>query len=274
MNKKQYAFITLAVLLTSLFISGCSVVERISKEYSKDKEEGYLNSKNVTQFTYDEKEYTILEDTVKREDVGGWVGYIRKLVVLDADGTILLQEDTGTTTLKTMADISDTQPNAAYMISFYNVYDCKADAEHGLIVDVNGKFHKAILSDSITDSDDIFHYDRQQPMTSAEHFSVNPDNCTQLMSGDKVYQITDEIVSDEQVGEYLDIIAESIVFDKETKLQIPQDELWDIDWDGDESSAQKRENWSYGDVHAIQNTDVSDAVAVEINSEYRIATCR
>lgn len=272
MKNKTLAFILSAVLLTGL-LSGCSGLTQKIEQYSSDKEECSLNTDHVTQFTYQEKSYTILEDTVSEEKLGSWVGYIRKLAVLDADGKILLQQDTEKTTIKSLADIADTQPDAAYMIPFLNVYACKDETVPKLIVNANGEYHKAILSDSVTDSDDVFHYDRQA-VASDENFSVNPQDCTQLIRADQVYQITDETVPDEQVGEYLDIIAKSIVFDKDTKLEIPKKDLEAIDWDGNGLSTQKRENWFYGEVHAIQNTDASDSVAVEINSEYRMATCR
>lgn len=34
------------------------------EEYSSDKEQCYLNTQNVTQFSYNGNDYTILEDTV------------------------------------------------------------------------------------------------------------------------------------------------------------------------------------------------------------------
>lgn len=273
MKNKTFAFILSTVLLIGL-LSGCSVLSQKIEQYSSDKEECSLNTDNVTQFTYKEKNYTILEDTVSKEDLSSWVGYIRKLAVLDVNGKILLQQDTEKATLKSLADIADTQPDAAYMIPFLNVYACKDETIQELLVDANGEYHKAIPSDSVTDSDEVFHYDRQQAVASDGDFSVNPQDCTQLIRADQVYQITDETVPDEQVGEYLDIIAKSIVFDKDTKLEIPKKDLEAIDWDGNGLSTQKRENWFYGEVHAIQNAVASDSVAVEINSEYRIATCR
>ena len=273
MKNKTLAFILSAVLLSGL-LSGCSVLSQKIEQYSSDKEECSLNTDNVTQFTYKEKNYTILEDTVSKEDLGNWVGYIRKLAVLDANGKILLQQDTEKTTLKSLADIADTQPDAAYMIPFLNVYVCKDGTVQELLVDANGEYHKAIPSDSVTDADHVFDYSKQQSVTSDGEFSVNPKDCTQLIMADKVYQITDKTVPDEQIGDYLDVIAQSIVFDKETKLEIPKEDLLKMDLDGKGSSKQQRESWAYGEVRAIQNTDVSNSVAVEINSKYRIATCR
>lgn len=273
MKNKTLAFILSAVLLTCL-LSGCSVLSQKIEQYSRDKEECSLNIDNVTQFTYKEKCYTILEDTISKENLGSWVGYIRKLAVIDEKGKILLQQDTEKTTIKTLADISDKQPNAFAIIPFLIVYESKDSSEEGLIVDASGRYHKAKLSDSVTDADNIFNYSKQRSVTSDGEFSVNPKDCTQLIMADKVYQITDETVSDEQIGEYRDVIAQSIVFDKGTKLEIPKKDLLKTDRDGKGSSKQQRESWAYGEVRTIQNTDVSNSVAVEINSKYQIATCR
>lgn len=273
MKNKTLAFILSAVLLTGL-LSGCSVISQKIEQYSNGKDECSLNTENIAQFTYQEKSYTILEDTVSKEELGSWVGYIRKLAVVDKNGKILLQQDTEKTTIKSLADIADTQPDAAYLIPFLNVYACKDETIQELLVDANGEYHKAILSDSVTDSGNVFDYNKQRAVTLDGEFSVNPQDCTQLIMADQVYQITDQIVPDNQVGEYLDIIAKSIVFDKDTKLEISQKDLNAIDWDGTGSSKQPRESWAYGEVHAIQNTDASNSVAVEINSEYRIATCQ
>lgn len=269
MKNKTLAFILSAVLLSGV-LSGCSVLSQKIEQYSRDKEECSLNTDNVTQFTYKEKCYIILEDTVSKEDLGNWVGYIRKLAVIDAKGKILLQQHTE----KSLADIADKVPNAFAVIPFLNIYESKDSTEKGLIVDANDGYHKAMRSDCVTDTDNIFDYSKQQSVTSDGEFSVNPKDCTQLIMADKVYQITDKTVSDEQIGEYLDVIAQSIVFDKETKLEISKEDLLKMDLDGKGSSKQQRESWAYGEVCAIKNTDASDSVAVEINSEYRIATSR
>ena len=66
--------------------------------------------------------------------------------------------------------------------------------------------------------------------TAEGEFTINTQNYTQLLCGDKVYQITDETVPYENIGEYIDIIAESYTFDNDTKLQISKEELYHIDW--------------------------------------------
>lgn len=274
---KKMILLVVAILLMGASMTGCSVLEKGIDEYSKDKEECVLNTDNVTQFTYKGDSFTILDDTLSNSELGEWVGYIRKLAVIDSNGKILLQQDTEKATFKTLADIADSEPDAAYIIPFLNVYTVKDGNTQELIVDANGGYHKAILNSSVTDKDTIFRYNQKVEAAEGD-FTINTQNCTQLLCGDKVYQITDETVPDENIGEYIgeyiDIIAESYTFDSETKLQIPKEELYHIDWSGKEKSSQKREQWTIGGIYEILDKDRTDSVAVEVNSEYRVAKCQ
>ena len=58
------------------------------------------------------------------------------------------------------------------------------------------------------------------------------------------------MVSDDELGSYIDILAESVTFDTETKIPLSKEDLSKIDW--------------YG-------TDKAEAVAVEVNNNYYIA---
>lgn len=271
---KKMILLVVAILLMGASMTGCSVLEKGIDEYSKDKEECVLNTDNVTQFTYKGDSFTILDDTLSNSELGEWVGYIRKLAVIDSNGKILLQQDTEKATFKTLADIADSKPDAAYIIPFLNVYTVKDGNTQELIVDVNGGYHKAILNRFVTDKDTIFRYNQKTEATAEGEFTINTQNCTQLLCGDKVYQITDETVPYENIGEYIDIIAESYTFDNDTKLQIPKEELYHIDWSGKEKSSQKREQWTMSGIYEILHKDRTDSVAVEVNSEYRVAKCQ
>lgn len=273
MIKKIVLFVS-AFLLIVTSTTGCTVLEKGIDEYSKDKEKCVLNTDDVTQFTYKGDSYTILNDTMSNAELGEWIGYIRKLAVIDSNGKILLQQDTEKATFKTLADIADSEPEAAYIIPFLNVYTIKDGNTRELIVDANGGYHRAIPNSSVTDKDIIFQYNQQTEETAGGDFSVNPKDCTQLLCDDRVYQITDEIVSNENIGAYIDIIAESYTFDSNTKLQIPKEDLYHIDWSGKEQSSQKREQWTIGAIYEILGKDRANSIAVEINSEYRVAKCQ
>lgn len=77
-------------------------------------------------------------------------------------------------------------------------------------------------------------------------------------------------MSKEQLGMYLDILAETVTFDAGSNRPLSKDELNEIDWDG-ASSGQQRERWFYMDVYEISGTDTADAVAVKVNNQYHIA---
>ena len=103
-----------------------------------------------------------------------------------------------------------------------------------------------------------------------DRFEVNPENATQLLWGRTVYQVTSDMVSDDELGSYIDILAESVTFDTETKIPLSKEDLSKIDWYG-ENAGQGRESWFYTDVYEIYGTDKAEAVAVNVNDNYYIA---
>lgn len=269
MNKIMNMFrgMLLVVCLCAL-LSGCSFVKEQIKEYADDKEPCILNSEDVTQFTYKGESYTILGDTVANENLGEWIGYIRQLVVVDDTGAIIMQEHIEDATFHGLSDLADKAPDAKYIIPFLNVYAAPNDATY-LIVDANGGYHKAIPSNQLTEADTVFDF-KTTAEKAADDFELDPTNATQIICGDRVYQVTSETVSKEQLGNYLDILAEKVVFDADTKMPLTKEELNKIDWTG-ASDDQTRESWFYVDVYEISGTDTSEAVAVKVNNNYYVA---
>ena len=249
-------------------LSGCSILQDGIKDYSSGKEQCYLVSEDVTQFTYKEETYTILNNTVSNDGLGEWLGYIRQLAAVDKDGTILVQEAIETATFETLSDLADKAPDAKYIIPFLNVYAAPNNASQ-LIVDVNGGYHEAMPSDQLTAADEVFDFKAVAENTSS-YYEVNPQNATQLTCGDHIYQVTEETVGTDQLGAYLDILAETVTFDKDSKHPLSKEEQNKIDWTGS-SAGQQREHWLYKDVYEISGTDPADAIAVKVNNQYHIA---
>ena len=137
-------------------LAGCTLQDRI-EEYSSGKEQCYLNTENVTRFSYKGNDYTILADTVSNGGLGEWIGYIRQLAAIDENGKILLQENVEPATFQSLADLAKKAPEAAYIIPFLNVY-AAPNADDYLIVDVNGGYHKAVISENVKDSDTVFDF--------------------------------------------------------------------------------------------------------------------
>lgn len=268
MNKSRKMMIVLLLTFVVCFsLVGCSLQEK-TDDYSSGKERCYLNTENVTQFSYKGNDYTILEDTISNGDLGEWIGYIRQLAAVDEAGKVLLQENMEAATFQTLADLADKAPEATYIIPFLNVYATPTTNDY-LIVDVNGGYHKAVLNENIKDTDTVFDFnDIDQSMSNK--FEINPENAMQLLCSGMVYQVTPDTVSNDELGNYIDILAESVTFDTETKIPLLKEDLNSIDRYG-ESAGQEREQWFYIDVYEIYGTDKTEAVAVKINNRYYIA---
>ncbi len=74
---------------------------------------------------------------------------------IDENGKILpLQENVEPATFQSLADLAEKAPEAAYIIPFLNVY-AAPNADDYLIVDVNGGYHKAVISENVKDSDTV-----------------------------------------------------------------------------------------------------------------------
>lgn len=260
---KMTAICGILVLMTGTAMTGCSFQDKVN-EYSKDKEECLLNTENVTQFTYKGDSYTILEETVPNSGLGAWVGYIRKLTVIDEDGKILQQENTEAADISSLKKIADSDDGAAYIIPFLNVYAAPND-DTFLIVDARGEYHKAVLSRDVTEEQKVFSY-RAGGGAEGGSFVLNPQNATQLIRDNIMYQVTSQQVSEAEVGNFLDMIAKRVTFDVETKLPLSEEELKKIDWSGTESG--ERENRMYQAVYEISGVDSSEAVAVEVDGNY------
>lgn len=267
MNKKYY-IVELLLLLTLCFtLNGCAPLSEKINEYSRDKERCSLNTENVTQFFYQSNCYTILEDTVSNRDLGDWVGYIRQLAAVDKDGNVVFQEDIEKASFQNLEDLVVNAPEAAYIIPLLNVYTMPDEMYH-LIVDVNGSYHKAVLQENIPKDAVIFDFTATD-QTVGKDFEINPDNATQLIWNGIVYQVEQETVSVDQLGNYLAILAEQVTFDVDTKKILSKEELNEIDWRGTENT--RRENWFYTDIYEISGIDCADAVAVEVNNQYYLA---
>ena len=246
MNKNRKMVIVLLFAFVVCFsLAGCTLQDRI-EEYSSGKEQCYLNTENVTRFSYKGNDYTILADTVSNGGLGEWIGYIRQLAAIDENGKILLQENVEPATFQSLADLAEKAPEAAYIIPFLNVY-AAPNADDYLIIDVNGGYHKAVISENVKDSDTVFDFKKTEESIN-DSFEVNPENATQLLWGGTVYQVTPDMVSDDELGSYIDILAESVTFDTETKIPLSKEDLSKIDWYG-ENAGQGRESWFYTDVY-------------------------
>ncbi len=271
MNKLNKIFKTIFIISFSCTIfAGCTIMQNQVQKYSENKEKCILNPENITEFEYKEKTYTILNETVSNKELGNWVGYIRKLAGIDENGKILYEENIENLTFKTLSKLYNKNLNQKYVIPFLNVYSYPEFSDC-LIVDVNGGYHKAILKSKLTDKDTVFSLDDLN--ISNNHFEINPNNATELIYNNKIYEVSNTALNKNELGKYIDIIAKEVTFDENTKQPIPKEELKKIDWYG-RSSEQVRKSLFYIDVYEIIGKDIENSVAVNINNTYYIATAK
>lgn len=266
-GKIKLLSVLFVITIFCIALTGCDFIQDKISKYSSDKVECSLNKDNVTEFTYKSDSYTILEDAVNDDNLGNWIGYIRKLTAIDENGKILVMQNLEKSTFSSLKDLGDSAPDAAYIIPFSNVYEAKNDSSY-LIVEANGVYHKAILTSKITDKNSIFNYKTSNKSANGD-FTINPNDATQLICNGTTYQVTSEVVSESNLGNYLDSIAQEITFDNNTKKILTKDDLKKIDWNG--KNKQKRETWFYTDVYEMSGTDSDNAVAVEVNDEFHVA---
>ena len=148
-----------------------------------------------------------------------------------------------------------------------NVYTA-LNTDDYLIVEVNGEYHKAILNKNVKDTDVVFEF-KSINHTMSNTFEINPNNATQLIYESDIYKVTSKVVLNDELGRYIDILAESITFDSETKIPLSKEDLRKIDWYGKNND--KRECWIYTDIYEINGIDINEAVAVKVNNNYYFA---
>lgn len=222
-----------------------------------------LNEKDATIFTYNDKEYTILDDTVERDALGAWVGYIQKFAVLDKQYSVLELWDIKLP----KSPMSNLPDETAYVVQFFNIYANNDTDSQSLIIYVNGDFHKATPKEQVTDTNAIISFDGLH-RKSEGLISIHSENCTQIIYADKTYIITKIIIGENELDICLGFIGAHRIFDTNTNREIPLSDLEKIEISPGELSEQVRTTWSYGAVYSINNTDKSKSIAIEINNKY------
>lgn len=250
---------SILMLLLCFVMTACIQVNKLISKQRADKEKCTLNQADARRFNYKDTEYLILADTVDNSELGEWVGYIQKLAVLDQSYRVLEEQAIELA----LPDLKDISHETTFIVPFNNVYLYQEDQ---LIIDVNGNSHVAIPADKSSGRLAISY--TKVNTSPGGTISINPDNCTQLLYGEKIYQITEIPVDAEKIEQYLGIIAREITFDAVTKREISQSDLKTIEIAPGELSAQNRAQWSYMEVYTIQGIDPGSTFAVEINNQY------
>lgn len=272
--KKELAekglFIMISVLLISLFCSGCTFRREFLE--NRGKEECFLDEEDATGFIYQGQRYTILNEEVDNSDLGEWIGYIQKYVALDHNYKIIKMQDVSTNVVKDLQDLADDSKQVSYYVPFMNIYRQKdAGALSSLIIDVNNAFHRAILAENIKDSNTVIIYSNNSDTNGEVLLSdkpvINKKDFRQLKWKNRTYELTEQTVPNELLGDYIGELSENVVFDMETGKEIPEDDLSGVEIFPGYISNQKRAYRIYGSVYSVNGSDEKN-LAVEVNYKY------
>lgn len=257
------------VITTFIILSGCSIIDNRISDFNNKTSQWEINKYDATQIIYNNKFYQITENEIGEDETGKLIGRIGKIAILNENYKLMKQE---TLNVSNIFDIDiDSKDEYKYIVPFQNIYQMQNDkSSDTVIADINGKYCKAVAIDKKDKSNIAIEF-KDVYVKLRNGFKLNTENYNQLLSGDKVYIITKEIVDIEDLDLLLDTINKTEVIDIKTGRKIDKEESKKIEIIPDELSTQERKYIEFGDVYSIKNKDVEKFITIKINNEYRLA---
>lgn len=248
--------------------AGCGLLKEAVKRNREGKEQCTVNEEDASRFYMGNKEYTILEDTLGRDQLGDWIGYIQKYVYLNDQNQVVLEKEIEEN-LTNMADLGKELPeNSDCMVTFLNVFQLKdSQTEDDVVIDVGNGFHKAVTHPDDEQKSRIISFERIEA-EGADDWKVNSRNCRALLRENQIYEITDIQVPEASDGKYLGNSGEHYIFDNNTGRAIPRADLMEIETVPGRLSRQQRMDWYYGGIYSLPGVEEEEAVAVKINDQF------
>ena len=245
MNKKCL-FAVVIVLVSLICLSACGALrDTADKNKALNESLPYyeLNAANYDEISYNGLTYTITDECLEMSE---------------------LQEEIGQVS-KRFKNVAGEDFSFGYVYSIVDV-----DISNAVAVNINNEYRKA----DIKNNDELVWFQRWEGAKegdySREQCYLNKENVTQFSYKGNDYTILADTVSNNELGSYIGILAENVIFNAETKIPLSKEELRKIDWYG-ENAGQHREQWIYKDIYEIHGTEKTEAVAVQINDRYYIA---
>ncbi len=231
MNKnRKICVIVMAISALMLYCSGCGAGQML---YGEDAKCEIFVTEDIV-VNYKECEYTVLEEEVEAEQIGELTGYIYKNI----NG-----------------------------LMFSTVYMNEGDTDE-IQVAIDDSFYKAVKTELLSEEQVPLALPTEETgELFPKQLKVNEENATQLIGDGVIYQVTEEMVEEENIGSYLTSISASVVFDNATKEVLPNEEYIKIDWSGETSHAKSRTLWIYTHAYKVKGQD-DKTIAVNINGEY------
>lgn len=147
---KQTNILNIIMLCSCFVFTGCSVLEKLQENRRADKSKGEILESNARQFTFENRTYIILNETVRREDISIWIGVTSNLSFLSKEYEIL--KTSSIVSYKDyLNEIKKGIPEETYyIVRFGNIFKLK---DKRIVIDVDGEFHVAKPSESLSGED-------------------------------------------------------------------------------------------------------------------------
>lgn len=260
-----------AAAVLCISAAGCGLLKEAVIRNREGKEQCAVNQKDASSFYMGNAEYTILEDTVAREQLGDWIGYFQKYVYLNDKNEVMMEKEIeeSLTDREDLSELSKDLPqDADCVITFMNVFQMKdSQIDDIVVVDVDDGFHMAVKNPDDNQKSKIISFHREKD-EGAVKWNVNTKNCRELVNGKRIYEITDIQAPDAEDGKYLGKLGDHYLFDDNNGRVIPKEELMEIEPVPGRLSSQQRMDWYYGEIHSLPGVREEDAVAVKINDRF------
>lgn len=267
---KSGIILAVAVILC-ISAAGCGLLKEAVIRNREGKEPCTVNQENASAFYMGNAEYTILEDTVGRQQLGDWVGYFQKYVYLNDKNQVVMETEieASLTEIPELSELAEEMPESAdCVIAFMNVFRMKdSQTDDMVIINVGDGFHTAVRNPDDLQKSKIISFHREKD-GSGYDWEVNPKNCRELVTGKQIYEITDIQVPDASQGKYLGKLDDQYLLDDNSGRVIPREELMVIEPVPGRISGQQRINWHYGEIYSLPGEKEEKAVAVKINDQF------
>ncbi len=257
------------IITLSIILSACSIIDNKISALNNEIPKWEINKDNWTQVIYDNKFYQIIRGEIDKNEIGKLIGRIGKIAILDGNYQLIGQE---VLNVSNFFDIGvNLEEESKYIVPFQNIYESQNEKNSDIvIVDVNGKYHKAISIDKKIQSNMAIEFEDIH-LKFRNGFKLNKENYNQILNGDKIYLITKEVVDIENLDLLLDAINKTEIIDIKTGRKIDKSESKKIEIIPDKLSSQERKYIEFGDIYSIKNMNIDEFVAIKINEEYRLA---
>ncbi|MBF0779163.1 NisI/SpaI family lantibiotic immunity lipoprotein [Streptococcus cuniculi] len=233
---KWKKFLFLIVLLSVTCLMACQQGQRAIVFHRED----------FTTFSYQQRSYTILNQKVDVSELDRLELRFLHLEVMGED-----------------------KRNKGTSLSVQNLYRIR---DGGLCIGIQDDYYRVKPSDELVASDE-----RWKPAVSGEDglmigetFRINHRDARMIDGGGHHYRVTNTLVSEEELDEFVTVLAEVVLFRSDTGQRIPSSRWGAMDWTGQDAK-EKRDLWTYGSIYTVKEHSAQDVLAIEVNDAYHLA---